>query len=262
MKNIVRLLASALFLIIGANAGATNFFVVGSFSEQEHAATIARQLQSDLGVDVIQRSAEVDGTSYSRLLIESQFYDEAVSAKVNAMGIKPWRISLTETEYQSSVQVGVLPSLINNNQASFDPNAANVSAKTSVPTHLILLVGVFSEIDDALRLERALSNQALPVMGKAELKSGSIVHEVWVGPGHINDLGILRDAKSIQLSGQTLDILKFEEVEASVMSLSPPQSGKASIDQQNKGQEDLEQAPKRRYPKDYNLARLPPKKES
>lgn len=211
---------------------AETVFVVGSYNNAVKAEEVARDYSEKLGVAVAVSHANVAGVSRHRLLIANELFDEAVAEKVAGLGVSPWRLN----------QPGSTADL-------------TTAAVTPVLKGNDILVGSFSSIDEALSLERQLSDSGFTVSGKAELQNGAIVHQVWVGNPDGNR-AVVRRLESMQLNltqnpaGKVATAapvqIEVQQTEKPALETKPVKSSPAADS---------------RYPKDFNLARLPPKKE-
>lgn len=110
---------------------------------------------------------------------------EDVAQVFKELKIEPWRITIKEPLQPNLLsEAPRTPAPISektktNKKTNTETNTKVPTGNQSQPTSL--LVAEFTDISAALELERILTAKALPVFGKAVVKQGSIVHQVWVG---------------------------------------------------------------------------------
>lgn len=210
---------------------AETVFVVGSYNNSAKAETVRLQLSTRLNVPVHIVSATVANALVYRLYVRGDQFSEDTALVVQEMGIEPWRLSLDLPTQEPK-------------------DEATVTAE--------ILVASLASIDEALALERRLAAEGLTVAGKTELVAGQIVHQVWLK-------GLSSKQAQIRLGPLGLKQLAVRAVAGesdpgkSNQDSSVMKSGKATAEQAAKASEQpVRQA--KRYPKDFNLARLPEKK--
>jgi len=257
-KNLVKLLAilgvmlhSGIVSADGAS-GAENYWVVGSYRDAATAQTLTRKLEASQVISIRQQDVFVAGILHHRLLVSEISLNETASAQLNSMGIKPWLMTL----YQSDA-VGM------------------AAAQTEISTPVIsrqqylVQVGAFNRVDDAMALERSLASAGLEVIGESKLSAGKVMHQVWVGPHHdLNDL--LIRLEKLGLAAGEVKSEPFRETSAqeigyanrstaqSVQAI-PARSATPSEQQGRTAEKSQVQRNSNRYPQDFNLARLPEK---
>jgi hypothetical protein len=249
-KNLMKLLAivgvmlqSGIVSAEGVNSasGAENYWVVGSYRDAATAQSLTRELEASQVISIRQQDVFIAGILHHRLLIAEMSLRAAVSKQLSSMGIKPWLMTL----YQSEA-------------------AGMAAVKTEIPTpgigiqQYLVRVGAFSRVDEAMTLERSLASAGLEVSGESKLAAGKVMHQVWVGPTH--DLNDLRNR---------LETLGFAAGEVKPVS-SWQTSARDTSNANRSGPQPVSQAPaakkaptqptSNRYPQDFNLARLPEKR--
>ena len=78
--------------------GPENYWVVGSYRDAATAQTLTRKLEASQGISIRQQDVFVAGILHHRLLVSEISLNEAVSAQLNSMGIKPWLMTLYQSD--------------------------------------------------------------------------------------------------------------------------------------------------------------------
>tara|TARA_R110002110_G_scaffold127774_3_gene306843 strand:+ start:93 stop:878 length:786 start_codon:yes stop_codon:yes gene_type:complete len=232
---------------------AENLWVLGSYLSQTSADKRQALLENTLGLSVHQHAVELDGVTHYRLLAGELNLTSNQRQHLVQLGIEPWMIKLDDA---------LVSRLLGDR-----PPVARAARNLETPSAFqLLLVGEFPDVDQALVLERKLTQAGLPVRGEARLIAGGIMHTVWVGP--VKDSRALRQKLETQgfSASQTKDASAADSAFAArtsptpassmgVPSISAPSTSarSASVNSQSKPETT------KQYPKDYNLARLPEK---
>lgn len=208
MINIDKLLACFLLptflLSMNRSVSAETVFVVGSYQDEQRAQQAIAALAEQIGVTATRHTAMVNGGTWHRLVIANDSFDEVTARQLAKLGIKPWRMNLTSSAATKS-----------SSQVDSDWQ----------------LAGTFSNISDALEMERRLVAAGRAVQGKTEFVSNQLVHQVWT-----RNSG---NAKAPAAPSQAVTAIETDHRTAKSNSSS-----------------------KKSYPPDFNLARLPPKRDA
>lgn len=236
MKSILKVLFPVLVLLQCGTVSADNFWVLGSYQNEATAEKRATFLAQELAVALQQQSIELKGVTYHRLLARESRFDAEASERLGELGIKPWLITLSEDAVSSDVEKSVVPS-------------SGFSSQ-----YQMFLVGAFQDIDQALDLERRLSVSGIPVRGEARLVGGQVMHNVWVGP--TNEVTQL----NAQMEALNLTILATRSATSQEAASEIRASRTEALPQQAPAEMATPQSD--RFPKNFNLARLPEKRSS
>jgi hypothetical protein len=233
---------------------------VGSYQSAERSNLARDKINGELYVPLSVSVVQVAGKTWHRLMLPEWRFSEDVAQVFEELKIEPWRITIKEPLQPNLLSEAPRTPVLMSEKTKAHKQTnkkTNKKTNTNVPTGnqsqpTSLLVAEFTDISAALELERTLTAKALPVFGKAVVKQGSIVHQVWVGPVS----NIAAAEADVKAAGYQLDpsgekvVLGFERPMTKPMS--PPQPAKAKPAKVK--------TPNKKYPKDFNLARLPPKK--
>ena len=230
---------------VGNAKSAKNYWVVGSYRVAATAQELTRKLESSLALPVRQQEVLVAGVLHYRLLVAEMSVDAVTAGRLNSMGITPWLMTLSESEGDRIA--------INPITTPIATNKAVLLTPVMGSEQYLVQVGSFSRIDEAMALERRLATAGLGVSGEAKLAAGKVVHQVWAGPSR--DLSDLRNRLQEMnlVPGVVRPSSTRETSYANRSAVQPVRSDsvttKASV-----------QPASDRYPKDFNLARLPEKR--
>ena len=187
-----------------------------------------------------QQAVVINGVKHIRVLVPKLLVDAATQQQIESWGISPWLVALG-------------PVLASPTKTARQAENENVSTTSVSNKELqLVLVGAFTNIDEALALERRLAEAALPVRGEAKLAGGKVIHQVWVGP--------TSDLSTLQLRLQKLNLTASEVRDASASETAFVERAVTQEFKQEAPKPKVAVAPSNRYPRDFNLARLPEKR--
>lgn len=239
-KNLTKLLIIFGIVLQSGTVSADNYWVLGSFSNEIPVQQLAGKIERELGLASQQQEVLIDGVNRFRLLVPELLVDAAKQRQIESLGISPWRITLR-------------PALVNPTAVVTENGTESARKALTSNTGLqLVLVGAFTDIDEALALERRLAEEALSVRGEAKLAGGRVIHEVWVGP--TSDLAALR-LRLQQLNLAEREVRVASPSEAAYVARSATQEFK-----QEPVKAKVIPSTPNRYPQDFNLARLPEKR--
>jgi hypothetical protein len=235
-KNLTKLMIIFCILLKCGTVSADHYWVLSSFRSEIPLQQLAEKIETELGLSSRQQEVVIDGVNHFRLLVPERVVDASKQRQIESLGISPWRIKLRPARSTPTI------------------TGAEIAHKAPIAVEelRLLLVGAFTDIDEALALERRLSAEVLPVRGEAKLAGGQVIHQVWVGP--------TTDLPAFRLRLQQLN-LAVREVR--IASASETAHVERSATQEFKKEAvNITQVPppSNHYPKDFNLARLPEKR--
>ncbi len=203
-KLLARLLLTGFLLGVVISASGETVFVVGSYQDEQRAQRAMATLSTRVSANILVHRAEVQGVTRHRLVITNDEYNEVVAGQIDQLGIAPWRMNLS-------------------------PGANTPDARVEEGWQL---AGTFSNISDALEMERRLVHTGRLVKGRTEFVANQLVHQVWIraeGQAEVNPANRERESSASQSKPEA-----------------PRTKSKAT----------------RSYPENFNLARLPPRRDS
>ena len=251
--KLLAVIAVMLHCGIVSAASAQNYWVVGSYKDAAKAQDLSQKLAASLGLVVRQQEVLIAGVLHHRLLVREMSIDAAAEGRLNSMDITPWLLTL-------AADVVSYTEAYTESDAEADTTASEKTVRSiPVKSHeqFLVQVGSFSRIDEAMALERKLASAGFGVNGEAKLFAGKVMHQVWVGP--TDDLidmrnrlqkldlepGVVRPAAAHETSYANRAAQPVRQVSAPAKTAEQSQSQTVSD----------------RYPKDFNLARLPEKRQ-
>lgn len=170
--------------LVSCQALADSYWVVGSFKQNAVADREADRLSALVGTTIEVAGYDVTGRRYYRLLISTADFDDGVSSQLTKISIEPWLVSFTHGKRPqpggtSLITVGVdsiADRMLMVNEA-FD-----LFMPADVANSLYVVAASSTEVEEALELERKLSDKFLSVRGETALVDGQVVHRILIGP--------------------------------------------------------------------------------
>jgi hypothetical protein len=241
-KQKISYLAKATALVMlfcNAPLFAETVFVVGSYNNSAKANEVRKELATKLDVPVHITTATVASSLVHRIYIRNDHFFEVTAAVLQGLRIEPWRLNV-------------------------DFPLPLTASDTSAPMATEVLVASFTSIDAALALERKLANEGLDFTGEAQLVNGSILHQIWV---HQDS----RKSLTPEQTQSRLNRLGLAQLAVRAVAVQPdrverPAASTVAAGKSRAAAQDLPAGAKKpgasanRYPKNFNLARLPEKK--
>ncbi len=258
-------------LIFSSQIYAGDYWVVGSYTDSETAKKGKNRLSSLTGAAVEISEFVIKGTTYHRLLVSDQAFNDQVLASLESVGILPWYLSTVlsdqpqvvmpkesataENTTGSQGKEGMTSDKATEKTESIDPEYAKLG-----PGQAFFVAESSTEVEKALDTERKLADAFLEVRGQTALIDGQVLHRVLVGPLAQTDIAGAR-IKLNSLGYVDVFLINVENdvlIEDTVL---PIVRLPAQIEARRKAVSRTREAqkPQARHPSGYNLARLPKK---
>lgn len=172
--------------LVSCQALADSYWVVGSYRQNAMADSEADRLSALTGTSIKVVEYSVTGRRFFRVLISAADFDDEVLSQLTEIGIKPWLVSFTRGNQPeagdtvtASPGIGIAPI---EDIPPVISDTTDLSTTTDVSDSLYVIAASSTEVEEALELERTLSEKFLSVRGETALVDGQVVHRILIGP--------------------------------------------------------------------------------
>ncbi len=264
---------------------AQDYWVIGSYTQALVANKEAVRLSSLTGAEISISEYSVSGSRYFRLLITSNHFNDRILNQLVKMNIEPWYLSSasmtasatqtttrTQTATQTASQTRTATALTepSTSTSAASPDSPGQEAggyETAQSDNLYLVAASSTEVEEALEMERNLSDVFISVRGETALIEGQVIHRVLIGPLSQSEIESAR-SKLAELGFEDTPVVEIDNQfasDVSLPSLDDDYSDAESIIEQVRTRAvtpvvRVRVPSKPANPTGYNLARLPKNK--